>query len=76
METILKSQIGYNGCPKFIQVLSFSKGIHDEPGVYLQRVEGCGYEVWEMTPEEAESVAKHLLQAAKDSLKSFGHDKK
>jgi hypothetical protein len=76
MKTILKEQVGYDGRPKAIEVLSFNKDIHNNPGVYLQRVEGCGYEVWEMTPEEAESVAKHLLQAAKDSLKSFGYDKK
>lgn len=45
--------------------------IFDEPGVYLQFVEGCGYTVFTLTPEEAEQYADMLKASAKASREAF-----
>lgn len=54
------------------ETMSFDPDIHDIPGVYLQIVDGCGYTVYEMTPEEAETVAKMLIASAAETRKNFG----
>lgn len=61
----------YTGHPCRLQITGFSKGINDQPGVYLQHVEGCGYTVYELTPEQARNVAKLLIDAADKTEKEF-----
>lgn len=41
------------------------KDIERGPGVYCQMIEGCGYNVYEMTADEAEKFAEILIQTAK-----------
>lgn len=43
----------------------------EQPGMFLQFVEGCGYTVFNLTPNEAESLAKILVQGAKATRKAF-----
>lgn len=52
----------------------FDPDIYAEPGVCLQIADGCGYTVYELTPEEAEAIAKALINAAAKTRKAF--DKK
>lgn len=40
-------------------------GESEEPHFYLQFVEGCGYSVYSMTPDEAEKVAMNMLAGVK-----------
>ena len=56
---------------QLVEVSDFSPDIHDEPGMYLQFVEGCGYTVYEITPDEAEKLAALLLAKAKETRKNF-----
>lgn len=62
---------GYDGNLKRLEVLGFSPDIHDHPGLYLQRVEGCGYDVIELTLEEANAVAKELLETIQSVRAEF-----
>jgi hypothetical protein len=68
---------GYDGNPKRVEVMSMSYEpepevrVWDEPGVYLQFVEGCGYDVRVLSANEAEDLACHLLKAATESRFSF-----
>ncbi len=62
---------GYDGKKQRMEVMPFSKDIHDAPGIYLQKVEGCGYDVFELTPEEARALAALLEQAAKETQEEF-----
>lgn len=41
------------------------------PGLYFQFVDGCGYTIYEFTPDEAEAIGKQLIVGAKQSRKSF-----
>ena len=66
---------GYNGKPTCLETMTFDPDIHDKPGVYLQHVEGGGYTVYEMTLEQAEALAKELLDAAKECRESFEEKK-
>ena len=54
----------YSGNFQRLEVMPFSPDIHDGPGVYLQSVEGCGYLVYELTPDEARKLAKSLIESA------------
>lgn len=49
--------------------------IHDEPGVYVQFIEGCGYDVYTLTPDEADTLADRIREAAAETRKAF-QDKK
>lgn len=62
---------GYDGQLTRFEVLSFSPDIHEKPGVYLQHVEGCGYRVFELTPDEAEALGTILNIKAEESRKAF-----
>ena len=62
---------GYDGKPTRLEVSSFTKEIHDRPGVYLQHVEGCGYNVYELNPDQALELAKILIEEANKSKKEF-----
>jgi hypothetical protein len=54
-----------------MEVLAHDPDIHDEPGVYLQKVEGCGYTVFELTPEEATILGTFLIEQAEESVTAF-----
>ena len=62
---------GYDGRPTRLEVSPFSNEIHEKPGVYLQHVEGCGYNVYELSPEQALELAELLIRAAKQTKKDF-----
>jgi hypothetical protein len=67
---------GYDGYPLRVEVLSKTydpdNGIAGgEPGVYLQFVEGCGYDVRVLSVIEAEALASILKHVAAESRKSF-----
>jgi hypothetical protein len=49
---------------KQAEVLGFDPDINGEPGMYLQFVEGCGYDVYELTPDEARELAGELAAEA------------
>lgn len=68
---LTQQSLGYDGKPQRLEVSSFSKDIHDRAGIYLQHVEGCGYMVMEMTPDEALSLAAALTKAAQDTIREF-----
>jgi hypothetical protein len=71
-EHILVSQmICYTGSPWRCEVSDWTPGIHDIPGVYIQFVEGCGYHVWDLTPDEAEGLAAILLKQAAKTRANF-----
>jgi hypothetical protein len=53
------------------EVQAKSKDIHDEAGLYLQFVEGCGYTVFDLTPDEGRELAKILIQKADEAEKEF-----
>lgn len=55
----------------YVEVTPFSPDLHDNEGIYLQFVEGCGYDVKTLTPNEAEILAKQLQLAAIRTRKSF-----
>lgn len=73
-ESILLTEMNrnYTGGFNRLEVLSFSNDVHDKPGVYLQEVEGCGYHVMEMTPQQAIELGKILICQGNKSLKDFG----
>lgn len=54
----------YTGHPESINVNPFDPEIHKVPGVYLEHQEGCGYDIFELTPAEARAVADALIKAA------------
>lgn len=45
---------------------------YENPGVVLQKVEGCGYDVTEMTADQADHLANQLLKAAAETRAAFG----
>ena len=45
------------------QATAHTADIHDKPGVYVQFIEGCGYSVFEMEPEEALELAIQITIA-------------
>lgn len=53
------------------EVNAFGPDIHSQPGLYLQFVEGCGYDVKTLTPDEAEQLAELLLKSAFRTRKAF-----
>lgn len=55
------------------EVMAMSPDIHDQPGIYVQFVEGCGYHPFTLTPEEALTLAEKMRQAALHSKKDFAH---
>jgi hypothetical protein len=59
-----KMKPGHNGRLKQAEVLGFDPDINGEPGMYLQFVEGCGYDVYEFTPDEARRLATELTAEA------------
>jgi hypothetical protein len=61
----------YTGGFDKLEVLPFSVDCHDRSGMYVQHVSGCGYKVWEVTPDQAEKLAFILLNAAKQVRKDF-----
>ncbi len=63
---------GYDKNLKRIEILGFEPDIHDIPGMYLQVVEGCGYQVYELTPDEARKLASELLKEADNQTTLFG----
>lgn len=63
--------LGYDGKRKRLEVSGFSRDIHDRPGLYLQRVEGCGYDVYHLTLEEAERLAAILVQVVAEVRAEF-----
>ncbi len=56
------------------QVLDHSPDIHNKPGVYCQFVEGCGYHVYTLNPDEAELLAAMLLQGAAKTRAAFAEE--
>lgn len=46
--------------------------MYEKPGVTLQFVEGCGYTVFNLTPEEADELVKQLQYAAMLTRLKFG----
>ncbi len=67
----------YNGCYRRAEVMPFSYEPEPEfrsfeaPGVYLQFVEGCSYDVYSLTAVEAERLAEILLKAVAESRSEF-----
>jgi hypothetical protein len=55
-------KLGYDGNPQHLKVSSFSPEIHDQPGLYLELIEGCGYTVIELTLDEAKQLSKMLIE--------------
>jgi len=49
-----------------------AEGDSKEPLVYLQKVEGCGYDVWSLTPDECDQVADALKAQAAQARKDWG----
>lgn len=47
------------------------RGVIRKPMMYLQRVEGCGYIVMELTPDEADQLADALKLHAVHTRKRF-----
>jgi hypothetical protein len=62
---------GYDGRLKRAEISAHEPPIHDVPGVYLQFVEGCGYDVYELTPDEADAISKYLADAAVQTRAAF-----
>ena len=54
-----------------VEVQEFGPDIHEGPGMYLQFVDGCGYTVYTLSPDEAEALAKMLTTAAETTRKLF-----
>ena len=69
--SLTRAAKGYDGNPRRMEVIPFSKDIHSNPGIYLQEVEGCGSTVFELTPIEALALAAHLKNAAEESMADF-----
>ncbi len=46
-----------------------------DPYFYLQFVEGCGYTVYEITPDEADKLAAILTERAKYCRQAYADDK-
>lgn len=63
--------VNYTGHHSRMEVMEFSPDIHDKPGVYLQYVEGCGYTVYNLTPDEARFLGECLIRKAKETMKAF-----
>lgn len=57
--------LAYTGNPQTFNIKPFSPDIHNEPGLYLEHQEGCGYMPYELTPDEAIKIAQALIEAAK-----------
>lgn len=66
-----KQKVAYDGNPQRLEIVPFSPDIHEAPGVYLQHVEGSGYIVFDLTPEEAYNLGTFLIRAAQKSLRDF-----
>lgn len=45
--------------------------IHDEEGVYIEFIEGCGHHVYEATPDEADRFADRIKEQAAKSREAF-----
>lgn len=61
---------------KFVaEAVAQEPDIFDEEGVYVQFIEGCGYHVFDMTPDEADTLADRIKEAAAATRKAF-QDKK
>lgn len=58
------------------EVLAHTSDIYDEPGAYAQFIEGCGYDVYTMTPDEADVFADMLKAGAQASRNAFSNKKK
>jgi hypothetical protein len=61
----------YTGAYNRMEVQAHSPDIHSKPGVYLQEKEGCGYTVFELTPEQAVSLGQLLIQQAGQTVDDF-----
>ena len=61
----------YTGYHSQLELMEFTPDIHDKPGVYLQHVEGCGYTVYELTPDQARFLGERLIAKANETLKAF-----
>jgi hypothetical protein len=60
--TVTLSRMPCYAGKKYIEVLKPRKG---EKYAYFQLVEGCGYDVYEMTASEMEATAEILIRNAK-----------
>ena len=70
-EIDLSHHKSYTGGQQQAEVQEFGPDIHDGPGMYLQFVDGCGYTVYTLSPDEAEALAKMLTEAAELTRKLF-----
>jgi hypothetical protein len=61
---LTQTPVNYTGTHDHMEITAHSPDIHAEPGLYLQRVEGCGYTVTELTLSEARRIAQALNNAA------------
>ncbi len=75
MIELTKMKNGYDGKPTRLEVQDFDPFIHDGPedgpGIYLQHVDGCGYTPYELTADQAEALAKEILEKVAESRKAF-----
>ena len=55
--------IAYTGKPQYMEIMP------SDDSIYLQKVEGCGYTPFELTPEEAVSIGEALAAAGRKLLK-------
>lgn len=62
--SLTETPINYTGTHDNMEIVAFDPDIHDTPGLYLQRVSGCGYDTTELTVGEARKIANALLSAA------------
>lgn len=53
------------------EATAHSPDIFDEPGVYVQFIEGCGYHPYTMTPDEADRLADRIREAAAKTREAF-----
>lgn len=63
--------LAYDGKPQVLEVMPYSKDIHDAAGVYLQHREGCGYRVFDLTAAEAMELGMALIQSAQETANEF-----
>lgn len=63
--------LAYTGLPQVMEVQPFTRDIYDAPGVYLQKVEGCGYDVFTLTADEADKLGDMLKEAAAKTRAEF-----
>lgn len=72
---LTRQGICYTGGYRQAQVSAHMPDIWDKPGTYLQIVEGCGYTVYELSPDEAEIIGNQLIRAAKASRAAFPNER-